>query len=96
MDTTHSDTFGKQEFADYNPHYGGMGFQPKLAFDANGFCLGAMLCKGSEYSSTNIVDFVKPIIQFLKKECGIQTIIIRGDSGFATPDLYDFCEKENI
>ncbi len=33
LDSTHSDTYGKQESASYNSHYGTVGFHPLVAFD---------------------------------------------------------------
>jgi hypothetical protein len=33
LDSTHSDTYGKQEASAYNAHYGTVGFHPLVAFD---------------------------------------------------------------
>ncbi|WP_201059180.1 transposase, partial [Heyndrickxia coagulans] len=33
LDSTHADTYGKQESAAYNSHYGTVGFHPLVAFD---------------------------------------------------------------
>lgn len=96
IDSTHFDTFGKQERADYNTHYGVMGYQPLLAYDAaTGLCLGSELRNGSQYSSNNVEIFLRPILLWLK-QIGITNILVRGDSGFATPKLYELCEELSV
>jgi len=97
VDSTHSDTFGDQNEATYNSHYSSVGFHPLVAFDGlSGMFLGAQLRPGNVYTSTGVVGFLKPIIENYKKlSCDMNTLV-RGDSGFATPDLYKLCLSENV
>jgi len=92
VDSTHSDTFGNQVNAAFNSHYASMGLHPLLAFDGlSGMFLGAKLRPGNVYTSTGVVDFMRPIIDYTKKfSCQMNTLV-RGDSGFATPKLYQLC-----
>ena len=96
IDTTHYDTYGHQERADYNSHYGTLGYQPLLAYDAGtGLCLKSELRNGSTYSSNAIDEFLTPLFDELKV-MGFETLLVRGDSGFASPKLYECCEKAGV
>jgi hypothetical protein len=63
LDSTHADTYGKQESASYNSHYGTVGFHPLVAFDGiTGDFLKAQLRPGNVYIN-GVVEFVKPLIE---------------------------------
>ncbi|MDF2910770.1 MAG: family transposase [Sporolactobacillus laevolacticus] len=97
LDSTHIDTYGKQESSDYNAHYGTIGFHPLVAFDGEtGDFLKAKLRPGNRYTSHGAADFVQPILEHYNEEFPETTPFLRGDSGFATPDLYELCEKESV
>ena len=55
-----------------------------------------MLRKGSEYTSTGVANFLEPVLISLQKAYPEAMILVRGDSGFAVPDLYDLCEKYGV
>jgi hypothetical protein len=94
IDSTHFDTFGEQEFSDFNAHYQTYGFHPLVAFDANtGLFLGAELRSGNTYTSTGVAEFLEPILHHFMVELGFSAVLVRGDSGFATPELYELCEE---
>lgn len=64
LDSTHADTYGEQESAAYNTHYGTVGFHPLVAFDGiTGDFLKAKLRPGNVYTSNGVVDFVEPLIK---------------------------------
>ncbi|UAK17201.1 IS1380 family transposase [Sporolactobacillus terrae] len=97
LDSTHVDTYGKQESSDYNAHYGTIGFHPLVAFDgATGDFLKAKLRPGNRYTSHGVVDFVRPILEHYNEHFPETTPLVRADSGFATPDLYEACETESV
>lgn len=97
LDSTHFDTFGKQEASDFNNHYRTFGYHPLVAFDAiTGLFLGAQLRSGNVYTSRNVVDFLEPIIRHFLDDLQVHTLLIRGDSGFAVPELYELCEKYSV
>lgn len=63
LDSTHADTYGKQEQSDYNAHYGTVGYHPLVAFDGvTGDFLKSELRPGNVYTSNGVVDFVRPLI----------------------------------
>ncbi|WP_078428216.1 IS1380 family transposase [Alkalihalobacterium alkalinitrilicum] len=97
LDSTHSDTYGDQEAAAYNAHYGTVGFHPLVAFDGvTGDFLKAKLRPGNVYTSNGVVEFIQPLIEHYNEKFPETTSFIRGDSGFAVPALYDLCEKESV
>ncbi|GEN94179.1 transposase DDE domain protein [Pediococcus ethanolidurans] len=94
VDLTHSDTFGNQENSDFNAHYQTNGFHPLVAFDGqNEAFLAAQLRPGNVYTSKEIRLFLEPLLQHYQNSLPCTEILVRGDSGFATPELYDTCEE---
>ncbi|WP_040206374.1 IS1380 family transposase [Neobacillus jeddahensis] len=97
LDSTHADTYGKQESASYNSHYGTVGFHPLVAFDGmTGDFLKAQLRPGNVYTSNGVVEFIKPLILHYNEKFPAIIPFLRGDSGFAVPALYDLCEEESV
>ena len=93
LDSTHSDTFGNQEQTAYNAHYGTNGYHPLVAFDGiTGDFLKAKLRSGNQYTSKGVKEFLKPLLEHYNQAIPTTDILVRGDSGFATPDIYDLCE----
>ncbi len=93
IDSTHADTYGHQEQADFNAHYGTIGYHPLVAFDGQkGHCLKAQLRPGNVYTSSEVAPFLTPLLEHYRQSLPCTTIMVRGDSGFATPDLYKACE----
>lgn len=97
LDSTHSDTYGDQESAAYNAHYGTIGFHPLVAFDGvTGDFIKAKLRPGNVYTSNGVVEFIQPLFEHYNETFPETTPFVRGDSGFAVPALYDLCEKESV
>ena len=93
LDSTHSDTFGNQEDANFNAHYGTNGYHPLVAFDGlTGDFLKAELRSGNVYTSNGVKEFLKPMLEHYQQTLPCTDILVRGDSGFATPEVYDTCE----
>ena len=97
IDSTHSDTFGHQEHTDFNTHYGTNGYHPLVAFDGlTGLFLDARLRPGNVYTSNAAEDFLAAIIRQHKKHSCEMFLTVRGDSGFAKPEIYSLCEEEQV
>ncbi|UJF16043.1 IS1380 family transposase [Jeotgalibaca sp. MA1X17-3] len=93
LDSTHSDTFGNQEATNFNAHYGTNGYHPLVAFDGlTGDFLKAELRSGNVYTSKGVRDFLEPMLEHYTYTLPCTDILVRGDSGFATPEVYDTCE----
>lgn len=96
LDSTHSDTFGNQEGTNYNAHYGTTGYHPLVAFDGlTGDFLKAELRSGNVYTSNGVKDFLEPMLEQYINRIPCTDILVRGDSGFATPEVYDTCESNS-
>lgn len=94
-DSTGVQAFGDQELTNYNAHYQQNGYHPLVLFDGvTGDFIKAELRKGSDYTSTGIGDFIKPVISFYQKY-ELDQLLFRADSGFATPELYTICEEND-
>lgn len=55
----------------------------------SGLVFDAELRPGNVYTSNGMSDFQRPIIDRYKEQ---QTCLIRGDSGFVTPKVYNLCD----
>lgn len=97
LDSTLLNTYGKQEGEAFNYHYSAHGYHPLLCYDGlTGDLLKAELRDGTDYSSTGVVDFMQPLLDEYFKEYPDIELYLRGDSGFATPDLYKQCETNGV
>lgn len=97
LDSTLLKTYGKQEGEDFNFHYQARGYHPLMCFDGlTGDLLKAQLRDGASYSSTGVVDFMKPILNEYFNDYPGTHLYLRGDSGFATPKLFTQCETNGV
>lgn len=89
LDSTLLDAYGKQESRTFNFHYQSTGYHPLLCFDGiTGDFIKIQLRDGSKYSCTGVVDFLQPILDEYREDYPSISLLLRGDSGFATPELY--------
>lgn len=94
IDSTNFLTHGEQYGTDYNSHYGANGYHPLLMFDGlTGNLIKADLRSGNVYTSRNVVRFIGPTLKKYIKQYPCITRIIRADSGFAIPELYEIAEQ---
>ena len=96
LDSTLLDTFGKQEGEAFNYHYQAHGYHPLLCYDTlTGDLLSAELRKGSQYCSNGSGLFMEALLDELQEDFPNTLLYMRGDSGFASPELYDVLEKKD-
>ena len=94
IDTTYDPASSNLHGANFNTHYQTTGFSPLLCFDGiTGDIIKGDLRPGNTYCSKNSEKFLLPLFKEYKKE-NIK-ISLRGDSGFAKPEIYSLCEKFN-
>lgn len=97
LDSTLLKTYGKQEGEGFNFHYQSRGYHPLMCFDGlTGDLLKTQLRDGPLYSSNGVVDFMKPLLYEYFNEYPETDLYLRGDSGFATPDLFKQCETNGV
>ncbi|WP_368885154.1 transposase, partial [Proteus mirabilis] len=64
-----------------------------VAFDGlTGDFLKAELRSGNQYTSKGVKAFINPLLHHYKSTLSHTEILVRGDSGFATPEVYESCE----
>ena len=96
LDSTLLNTYGTQEGAGFNFHYRAHGYHPLLCYDGlTGDLLKAELRDGTQYCSKDADRFMVPLLQEYRTKYPGLPLYLRGDSGFAAPDLYKACEDND-
>lgn len=97
IDTTLLATYGSQEGEGFNYHYQAHGYHPILCYDGlTGDLIRAQLRDGTDYCSKDAAAFMEPIIAEYREHYPDIQRYARGDSGFATPELYDLFEDNDV
>jgi len=97
LDSTLLGTYGNQEGKAFNFHYQNIGYHPLLCYDAfTKDLIGATLREGSKYCSKDAADFLRPIFEEYTESYPDINCMLRGDSGFASPEIYDLCEEYDV
>ena len=90
LDSTLLDAYGRQEGRAYNFHYQSNGYHPLVCYDGmTGDLIKIQLRDGTQYSCTEVVDFLQPVLDEYLHDYPEIPILLRGDSGFSTPDLVE-------
>ena len=93
LDSTLLATFGKQEGSAFNYHYQANGYHPLLCFDGmTGDLLKMELRPGTQYCCNGAAEFMRPLMEEFQENYPNTALFLRGDSGFATNELYNVCE----
>lgn len=94
IDSTLLGTYGNQVGQAFNYHYSSNGYHPLLCYDGlTGDLLKAQLRNGNVYTSSGVVEFLRPLLsEYMDKYPGTN-IFLRGDSGFAAPELFSLLEQ---
>ena len=96
LDSTLLNTYGAQEGEGFNFHYQAHGYHPLLCYDGiTGDLLKAELREGTQYCSKEADTFMIPLMQEYRTKYPSMPLYLRGDSGFASPDLYEACEEND-
>ena len=96
LDTTLFPAYGTQEGEAFNYHYQAHGYHPLLCFDGmTGDLLKLELRPGAMYCSNGAAAFIKPLLEEYQRDYTDVALFLRGDSGFATQELYALCEANS-
>jgi hypothetical protein len=97
LDGTDDPTHGEQEGSAYHGYYQQHMYHPLLIFDGEtDQLLTAVLRPGTVHASHGVVAVLTRLVRLLRARWPAVTIEIRADSGFAVPELYEWCEAEGI
>ena len=96
LDSTLLNTYGGQEGEGFNFHYQAHGYHPLLCYDGlTGDLLKSELRDGTQYCSKDADQFMIPLMQEYRIKYPSLPLYLRGDSGFASPELYKACEEND-
>jgi hypothetical protein len=92
MDSSVSETYGKQEGTAYNGHFGCTCYHPLFCFNQFGDVERSILREGNVHSAKDWREVLEPVVaryRDLELPCRF-----RADAAFAQPELYEFLEAE--
>jgi len=92
MDSSVSETYGRQEGSAYNGHFGCTCYHPLFCFNQFGDLEGAMLREGNVHSAKDWKAVLEPIVARYR-DLEISKLF-RGDAAFANPKIYEYLEAE--
>lgn len=97
LDSTDDPTHGEQEGSRYHGYFRQHMLHPLLIFDGEtDQLICAILRPGNAHAGRGSVAILRRLVSLLRAAWPNVTIEIRGDSGFALPALYDYCEDHGI
>lgn len=97
VDPTDDPTHGQQVLSFFHGYFDQHQYFPLLVFDgASGFPLAAWLRPGTVHASCGVVTTLRRIITALRAAWPDVQILLRGDTGLAVPEVYEWCEAEGV
>lgn len=98
FDATDDETHGQQQFAEFHGFYGEFCYLPLIVTaqvdDGPQELLVALLRRGRADAASCVIPILKRLVPRLRRACPKALIIVRGDGGFAKPDLYAWCDRQ--
>jgi hypothetical protein len=97
LDPTDDPTHGQQQLSLFHGHYDQHQYFPMMIFEGEtGMPLGAWLRHGTAHAGLGAVDMIRRIVERMRAHWPDITIFVRGDSGVAGPEMYDYCERNGL
>lgn len=97
IDPSDDPTHGQQVLSFFHGYYDQHQYFPLFVFEgATGFPLAAWLRPGTVHASCGAVSTLQTIVGALRAAWPNLTILVRGDTGLATPAMYEYCEAEGL
>jgi Transposase DDE domain group 1 len=97
LDGTDDPAHGQQEGVAYHGYYRQHMYHPLLVSDGDtGQIITAILRPGNAHASRFVVLVLRRLVARLRQVWPGVHLALRADSGFATPRLYAWCEREGI
>ena len=95
IDGTDDPTHGHQQLTFFHGYYDHYMYHPLLVFDDEGALVTALLRPGNTHSSRGAGGLLERLIRAIRQRCRHAHIIVRADSGFAMPRLFERLERLN-
>lgn len=94
LDSLPNEVHGHQPGSAFNRHYGIRCYHPLVASVDGRFFLGARLREGNAHTAAGGLDFVLPLLRWLK--ILVPRVWLRADAGFPEPAFLDALEAEAV
>jgi hypothetical protein len=97
IDDTDDPTHGAQQLGLFNAYYDEYCYQPLFIFEGtSGKLVTSILRPGKRPNGKETIAIIKRVIQRIRTVWPKVGILIRGDSHFATPELYSWCNGHEV
>ena len=97
IDDTDDETHGAQQMSLFNAYYDEYCYMPLFIFEGQtGKLITSILRPGKRPDGKQIRAIIKRVIKRIRAVWPKVGILMRGDSHFATPELYSWCDKYNV
>lgn len=97
LDPTDDPAHGQQQLTFFHGYYEQNQYFPMLVFEGEtGMPLGAWLRPGTVSAGCGAADMLKLVVDRLRQHWPDVMIFVRGDSGLAEPEMYEYCEAEGL
>jgi len=97
LDDTDDETHGHQQLRLFNAFHDMFCYMPMHIYEGkSGKLITAILRPGKRPSGKEIVSILKRIVKKIRDAWPDVGIMIRGDSHYGAPEVYDFCEGEDL
>ena len=97
IDDTDDETHGAQQLSLFNGYYDEYCYLPLFIFEGQtGKLITSILRPGKRPDGKQIRAIIKRVIKKIRAAWPKVGILLRGDSHFATPELYSWCDKYNV
>ncbi|KKK60100.1 hypothetical protein LCGC14_3027740, partial [marine sediment metagenome] len=97
IDDTDDETHGAQQMSLFNGYHDEYCYMPLFIFEGQtGNLVTSILRPGKRPNGREIRSIIKRVIKRIRSAWPKVGILVRGDSHFATPELYSWCDKHNV
>lgn len=97
LDPTDDPAYGQQQLTFWHGYYEQNQYFPMLIFEGTtGMPLGAWLRPGTVHAGCGAVDLLRDIVNRLREHWPGIKLSVRGDCGLSGPEMYDYCETEDL
>lgn len=97
LDPTDVTAHGHQQLAFWHGYYDQNQYFPMLVFEGEtGLPLAAWLRAGKVGAASGAVEMLEEVIERIRSHWPDVKILVRGDNGLASPEMYEFCEARQL
>ena len=97
LDDTEDKTYGSQQLSFFNAYHDSYCFMPLHIYEGkSGKLVTTILRTGKRPSGKEITMILKRIVKRIRKVWPEVGIIVRGDSHYSCPEVFDFCDENDL